>query len=71
MALKRSSTAIDDRNWCYDEPDGLQIVHQVVSESGAVLWTDFVTVPWTVLRAALYRHDKRKQPRTTRKTVRR
>ena len=36
MALKRSSTAIDDRNWCYDEPDGLQIVHQVVSESGAV-----------------------------------
>ena len=68
---KFGPTDINEDNWLYDEPDGLLLVHQVRDKKGAFIQCDQITVPWHVLRSALYRRDKRKLPRARKAKVRR
>ena len=59
---------IDERNWLYEEPEGLRFVHEVMGErSGQFVQTDQVVVPWRTIRLALAIHDKGKRPKATAK----
>lgn len=60
--MKLSPNNINEHNWCYDDEDGLWMVHEVYKD-GRYVQTDQFTLPWSIVRAALARKDKRKAPR--------
>lgn len=50
-------------SWCYEEPEGITVVHEMRRGNGTILMrTDQIVIPWRYLRAALKRKDKTKPP---------
>ena len=58
--MRLSATKIDEHNWFYDDHDGIGLIHEAFLDGK--IKTDSITIPWSVVRAALARHDRKKQP---------
>ena len=56
--LSPNPQKINDTNWYYEEPGGIEIIHQVHSPGG-YLKTDHILISWKKLRASLRRKDKK------------
>ena len=58
MSRTRKPQNINKRNWYYEEPDGIEIIHEVRdSMTGDYVRTESIKIPWKMIRASLKRHD--------------
>ena len=61
MSLKNLSLKpqnINDKNWYYEEPEGLELIHRV-SHEGKYLQTDNIIIPWNMIKKSLERKEKK------------
>jgi hypothetical protein len=62
-ALPRKAISLDENNWFYVEPAGLQLVHEILGSKadgrlfGKVVRTDQIVIPWRKVRVALNAAD--------------
>lgn len=57
--MSHNPTMVSDTVWFYDDADGMAVF---IDDDRGVRWA---TVPWSEVRAALARKDKKRKPRVT------
>lgn len=72
MPLSDSPQDIDKNNWYYEDPDGIDLVHEVLNKQGLHVSTEHIKIPWKMLKKSLERFEsvmvefkksKRKNPK--------
>ncbi len=47
---------IDQNNWYYEEKNGIEVIHQVVTGASEYVQTDSIFIPWEKLTHTVRRH---------------
>ena len=58
MKLSDKAQEIDNKNWYFEYPDGIEIGHDVWHR-GSLEDTHYIKIPWKMLRASLKRRDQK------------
>lgn len=56
--LSREPQKADVRNWYYEDPEGLLVIHEVVTPQGRHIQTDQFLIPWKMVRVSVQRYHK-------------
>ena len=57
MTLNLNPQHISERLWYYEEKKGINLIIEICDESGRLIRTDNVVIPWNKIRKSLKRFD--------------
>ncbi len=57
--LSKSPVSIDSKTWYYEEPNGIEIVHEEPHETADIEVTKHIIISWRKLRGAIARKDRK------------
>jgi hypothetical protein len=56
--LSRDPQNIDERNWYYEEKDGIEVIHKTFDKSGFP-YSDHIKIPWRMIKKSIRRLEEK------------